>query len=230
MNREWLNEVTRSMLGYRESAEATYDLARAVLERKVPGDFVEAGVYAGAHCAVMAKAMMDHEQANMTGCVQRVHLFDSFEGLPAATAADEELWAAHGDKLGESKCSLADVKENMRRWGIPEKLLVYHPGWFSETVSRAAGMFDVSGAEHRRDPRPLEAKLFDAALLVHRRIALLRLDADLYESTTPVMQYLYPLVSPGGWVIIDDFNLTGCRKAVMETVVPAPVYWRIPTK
>jgi hypothetical protein len=44
------------------------------------------------------------------------------------------------------------------------------------------------------------------------------------------MDHLYPLVSRGGWVIVDDFNLTGCRKALLDTVAPAPIYWRVPTK
>ncbi len=62
------------------------------------------------------------------------------------------------------------------------------------------------------------------------KIAVLRLDGDLYDSTKVCLEQLEPLVSRGGWVIVDDFNLSGCRKAVLEHVVPAPVYWRKPTK
>jgi hypothetical protein len=37
--------------------------------------------------------------------------------------------------------------------------------------------------------------------------------------------FLYPLVSKGGWVICDDYQLSGARKAVHEVVMPGPVYW-----
>src|SRR5574337_746166 len=136
-----------------------------------------------------------------TGSGRCVHLFDSFEGLPAATPVDEEIWQHHGAKTGEAACSLEGVMNNMRAWGIPDQLLVYHKGWFAQTVPG----FAVP-------------------------IALLRLDADLYSSTKVCMDTLYPLVSHGGWVIIDDWNLSGCRVAVNEKVMPAPIYWRIPTK
>ncbi len=195
-----LDDVCQSALAHRETVEATYDLARVCLERRVPGDFVECGVFAGAQCAAMAKAMLDW--GTITG--KRVHLFDSFQGLPPARECDEEIFAKHGARLsGEAVCSLEQVQANMRRWGIPDELLVYHKGWFCDTIPRAYA--DI------------------------KAIALLRLDADLYESTRDAMA-LYPLVSRGGWVIVDDWNLTGTRKAVDEIVVPAPIYWRVPTK
>jgi len=212
MNREWFDNVRMSGLGHTETFEATYDIARAVLARGVPGDFVECGVYAGAQCAIMARAIMDHiATVNDYAMAEmpRVHLFDSFEGIPAAGEHDHEL---QGVPAGESACSLVDVKANMKRWGIPDELLIYHPGMFKTSI-RDAALGSV-----------------ECQAMYIRAIALLRLDGDLYESTKPVMEHLYPLVSPGGWVIVDDWNLSGCRKAVMETVVPAPVYWRIPTK
>lgn len=210
MTREWLEQVAAQSLGYIESLEATYDIARACLEREVLGDFVECGVFAGAHCAVMAKAIMEYAVMKSAPLPQynlpRVHLFDSFQGLPAADERDQEIWAHHGAKTGEAACSLGHVEANMQRWGIPRDLLVYHKGWFHETV-----------------PYAVEQKWL-------QKIALLRLDGDLYSSTKPCMDHLYPLVQRGGWVIVDDWNLTGCRQAVNEVVVPAPIYWRVPTK
>ena len=215
MTRQWLDTVAYSGLGDRETFEATYDICRTVLERSVPGDFVECGVYAGAQVAVMARAIMDFETdphfkdyvPGMYPVTHRVHLFDSFAGIPPPGLHDHELAANVG---GESACSLADVKANMKRWGVPDELLVYHPGLFQDTV-------------------PASTVPFTEYTYVES-IAVLRLDGDLYSSTKVCLEHLYPLVSQGGWVIVDDFNLSGCRKAVLEQVVPAPIYWRKPTK
>ena len=194
--KEFLQRVARSTLADWETLEATYTLARMVIQCELPGEFVECGVYAGGQCAIMAKAIMD------AGCVHRkVHLFDSFAGIPLAGPEDSEFISA-GLLAGESCVSRAQVSGNMTDWGIPDDLLVYHEGLFEDTVP-------ASGIE---------------------RIAILRLDGDLYRSTKVCMEHLYPKVVRGGWCIVDDFNLSGCRQAVFETVVPAPMYWRVPTK
>jgi len=44
------------------------------------------------------------------------------------------------------------------------------------------------------------------------------------------MDYLYPLVSQGGYVIVDDFDLSGCKKAILEATNPAPIYFRKPNE
>jgi O-methyltransferase len=213
LNSEWFDNVCQSALGHRSSQEQTYDLARLVLQRGIPGDFVECGVYAGASCALMARALMDEAEETYGECGAEkhpsvdkrcVHLFDSFAGIPKPGPHDIELAANRG---GESACSLEDVQFNMKHWGIPDELLHYWKGDLDLMVSVAL------------DHPHMEA------------IALLRLDADLYTSTRAAMR-LYPLVSPGGYVIVDDFNLSGCRKAVLEYFeppnAPAPVVWRKP--
>jgi O-methyltransferase len=209
---EWFERVCMSALGHRSSQEQTYDIARLVLQRGIPGDFVECGVYAGASCALMARALMDeaHEGAGVSGMpavTRRVHLFDSFAGIPAPGQYDTEL-AANGG--GESAVSIEDVQANMKAWGIPDELLVYRGGDFTFTIPWAI-----------EESNPLAVK----------QIALLRLDGDLYESTRVSLEHLYPLVSPGGYVIVDDFNLSGARKAVIEYFKhsgPAPIAWRKP--
>ena len=72
------------------------------------------------------------------------------------------------------------------------------------------------------------------------RIGLLRLDGDMYESTWEALLALHPKVSPGGFIIIDDYILQGCRAAVdayraeygiiapLQEVDGAAVYWRKP--
>jgi len=51
------------------------------------------------------------------------------------------------------------------------------------------------------------------------KIALLRLDTDWYESTAHELKHLYPLLVPGGVIIIDDYgHWEGARKAVDEYI------------
>src|SRR6185369_15484988 len=200
---KWLDNVALAALSSKETLLATYDLARNVIERGVPGDFVECGVFGGAQCAVMARAIMERPDGYGPSGFdyrRRVHLFDSFEGVPAPGEHDLE-WV---HPAGISLCTLEGVKQHMAEWGIPDELLVYHPGWFADTVAPACTCEqDCDNCAYRYLPD---------------KIAILRLDGDLYASTKVCMENLYPLVSPGGWIIVDDFGLSGARKAFLETV------------
>lgn len=206
MTREWLKKVHASALCDIETLEATYDLCRAAIYRGVVGDFVECGVYAGAHPAVMGKAILDslvgRAVAPASNSNRRVHLLDTFSGIPQAGPNDEEFLSS-GVPANHSACSLEQVKANLEAWNLPAWIFLFHVGLFQQTT---------------------------ASLEAPDRIAVLRLDGDLYSSTADCIDNLLPLVSRGGWVIVDDLNLSGCRKAVLERVVPAPIYWRVPTK
>ena len=56
---QWLDNVALGALSSRETLRASYDLARLVVENGIPGDFVECGVFGGAQCAAMARAIME---------------------------------------------------------------------------------------------------------------------------------------------------------------------------
>ena len=71
--------------------------------------------------------------------------------------------------------------------GYPRDMATFHVGWFQDTVPHVQTSVN--------------------------RIALLRLDGDLYESTLVCLKYLYPLVVEGGIIIVDDYGLKGCRMA-----------------
>lgn len=213
----WLDNVAAAALSSKETMRTSYDLACLAIKRGVPGDFVECGVFGGANAAAMARAIKEHPPSwpgNSTA--RRVHLFDTFTGIPAAGPEDVEFLQA-GHPEGLSACSMEDVQANMQRWGLPAELFVYHKGLFLDEISVAM----MSGWNMK-----------DKSHLVHQ-IAVLRLDGDLYRSTKDSME-LYRMVSPGGWVIVDDFNLSGCRQAIMEAFrdrdgsqgAPAPIYWQ----
>jgi hypothetical protein len=204
-------DLTWAALSSKETVRASYEIARAAIAAGVPGDFVECGVFAGSNAAAMALAILDEEligcngKPSLVGGFRRVHLFDSFAGVPSGGPHDEG-WT---HPKGVSACSRLMVEQYMRNWNIPDELLVYHEGLFEDTVP-AHGPFG----------RHIIADV--------GAIAVLRLDGDLYESTRICLEHLYPLVSVGGWVIVDDWNLPGCRKAVDEYfggAPPAPIYF-----
>ncbi|HUO39766.1 MAG TPA: TylF/MycF/NovP-related O-methyltransferase [Mycobacterium sp.] len=120
-----------------------------------------------------------------------VWLADSFEGLPrpdtAKYKADKEI------KVGLAGAALAvpeaEVKANFQRYGLLDDRVRFLPGWFKDTLPDA----------------PID------------RIAVLRLDGDLYESTIQALDALYPRLSPGGFCIIDDYlDIEACRQAVAD--------------
>ncbi|WP_158890401.1 TylF/MycF family methyltransferase [Amycolatopsis anabasis] len=85
--------------------------------------------------------------------------------------------------------SLETVQENFRRYDLLDDQVKFLKGWFCDTLPTA----------------PVD------------QIAVLRLDGDLYESTEDALQALYPKVSVGGYVIVDDYHfLPPCRMAVLD--------------
>lgn len=184
-----LDIIGQRALSTKQTLRGTYGIAKMLIEEGILGDFVECGVFAGSQAAAMAKAMLDSGDTS-----RKVHLFDSFAGIPAGGPKDTN-WT---HPAGTSACSREAVRSHMKAWGVPDELLIWHPGWFQNTVP-------VSNI---------------------KQIALLRLDGDLYESTMVCLGHLYARVSPGGWVIADDYGLPGCREAVNQFLGSEPIYWR----
>lgn len=120
---------------------------------------------------------------------RRVILADSFEGLPPPDAAAYPADA--GSTLHEEAqlaVSLEKVQWNFEKFGMLDANVVFLKGWFRETMPSA----------------PVE------------RLAVMRLDGDMYESTMIPLQHLYDKVSPGGFVIVDDYWLPPCKQAVHD--------------
>jgi SAM-dependent methyltransferase len=112
-----------------------------------------------------------------TGAPSReVWAFDSFEGLPEAGEQDPDR---ADEWAGELKASETKVREGFRRFADPARLNVVK-GWFQDTFSEAAPK--IGG------------------------VAVLHADGDWYESVRLTLETFYPKVSPGGFVVIDDYN------------------------
>jgi len=159
--------------------------AEFVIERNVPGDFMETGVWRGGAC-IMLRAVL--KAWGVTD--RRVWLADSFAGLPEPNT--EGYPADEGQNLHTFKAlavPIETVRDNFARYGLLDEQVVFLKGWFRDTLPTA----------------PID------------RIALLRLDGDLYESTMDAFSALYDKVSHGGFVIVDDFGtFESCRAAVAD--------------
>lgn len=160
-----------------------------VLQEDVPGDLVECGVWRGGASILMRAVLAAYGDEK-----RNVWLCDSFEGVPPP---DEKNYEA--DKLPRFNMGLHhaapvlavtqdQVKANFERYGLLDDQVRFIPGWFKDTLHKS----------------PIE------------QISVLRLDGDLYESTIQALEPLYPKLSPGGYCIIDDYNLEYCRKAVAD--------------
>jgi O-methyltransferase len=80
------------------------------------------------------------------------------------------------------------VEDNFRRYGLLDGRVKFLAGWFKDTLPTA----------------PIS------------RLAVLRLDGDLYESTAQTLNALYDKLSPGGYVIVDDYQLAPCVSAIHD--------------
>ena len=122
---------------------------------------------------------------------RKVWVADSFEGLP-----EPDLQRYPAQDLGDLHhtytalaVSLEEVKENFRKYDLLDEQVQFLKGWFKDTLPTA----------------PIE------------RIAVLRLDGDMYASTMDALQALGHKVSAGGFVIVDDYGaVEGCRRAITE--------------
>jgi O-methyltransferase len=119
-----------------------------------------------------------------------VWVADSFHGLPKP---DRRYPQDHSDSLWTHSdvlgVSVDEVKNNFTRYGLLDDRVRFLKGWFRDTLPNA----------------PIE------------RIAVLRLDGDMYGSTMDALQSLYPKLSSGGYVIVDDFGaMATCRQAVED--------------
>lgn len=120
---------------------------------------------------------------------RRVWVADSFEGLPAPNA--DVYPADEGDSFhrrADMAVSLEEVKRNFERYGLLDERVRFLKGWFKDTLPTA----------------PIE------------RLAVMRLDGDMYESTMDAFTSLYPKLSVGGYVIVDDFHLERAKAATFD--------------
>jgi O-methyltransferase len=120
---------------------------------------------------------------------RRMWVADSFQGLPPPRSEVDAGLDFTEERMPWLAASLTAVQDNFRTYDLLSDHVRFVKGWFSKSLQ---------GCEVER-------------------IALLRIDADLYESTRDVLQALYDRVAAGGFIIVDDYHaFRACRTAVDE--------------
>jgi O-methyltransferase len=180
------------------SPERLYALIQAIRYASaaaIPGDIVECGVWRGGSMMAAARTLLECGDAN-----RHLYLFDTFEGMSSPSSRDVALDGTSASDLLRSQdkadpssawcyATLENVRSAMSGTGYERDRIHYVKGKVEDTIPDAAP----------------------------ERIAVVRLDTDWYESTRHELEQLYPRLSPGGVLIIDDYgHWAGCRQAVDE--------------
>lgn len=115
-----------------------------------------------------------------------VWVADSFCGFPQDTERGDDRSMAASPNQAFLAVTQEQVAHNFELYGLLDDQVQFLPGFFADTLPSA----------------PVS------------QLVVLRLDGDLYASTTDALSQLYPKLSSGGFVIIDDWNIPMCQQAV----------------
>lgn len=142
---------------------------------------------------------------------RKVFVADSFQGLPHPDAGKYNADKGDEHYIHEYLAvSKEEVEANFKKYGLLDDQVIFLKGWFKDTLPAA----------------PIE------------KLSVLRLDGDMYGSTIEALDNLYPKLSKGGFCIIDDYALMGCKKAVddyrrkygignkIEQIDQTGIFWR----
>jgi hypothetical protein len=175
-----------------ERMYAFYQAVQYVVRANVPGDVVECGVWRGGSSMLAALTLLDCGDES-----RELYLYDTFAGMSEPDERDVTAsgkpairqWRdAHRGEVNEWCYSpLDEVRRNLLSTGIDRERVHFVEGKVEDTIPAT----------------------------MPERISVLRLDTDWYESTWHELTHLYPRLSPGGVLIVDDYgHWQGAREAV----------------
>lgn len=188
--------------------EAMYSLylsVNYVVRNNIPGDFVECGVWKGGSALMAALTLRE------LGDDQRTFwLYDTYDGMTKPTEADID--SSGGKAL-----------DYIEQWGDEGR-------WCYANLEAVKSTFEALGFSGDRFRFVVGDVVQTIPANLPKKISILRLDTDWYESTKAEMEFLYPLLLEGGVLIVDDYgHWAGSRKAVDEyfSTGPLPLLNRI---
>jgi O-methyltransferase len=195
--RETIVEVREFTQTSPERINTLCEATKYIALNNIPGDIVECGVWRGGSIMAVARTLL-----NLGNTSRELYLFDTFEGMTEPTSKDISIDGQYAGALLRNSnkhsshsvwcySSLEEVKAGVERIGYDSQKIHYIKGKVEDTIPGNAP----------------------------EKISLLRLDTDWYESTHHEMVHLFPRLSNGGVIIIDDYgHWKGARKAVDEYI------------
>ncbi len=143
------------------------------------GDYLEFGVWKGRSFARMYHLSRYLQKSRPALASMRFYAFDSFEGLPPPKGIDRATQEFHE---GQYAASEAEFRENMAKAGVDLARVTTIKGWYDQVLN-----------EETRKKLPL------------KKAAVILIDADLYESTVPVLDFITPYLVDGTVILFDDW-------------------------
>lgn len=177
-----------------QSMFSLYTAVQYVIQNKIPGDFVECGVWKGGSSMLAALTLQLNKITD-----KNLYLYDTYLGMSKPTEEDISIFEDDPTDRWESQqksgynrwcySPIEEVKENMFKTGYPKDKIFFIKGKVEDTIPQS----------------------------IPDKISILRLDTDWYESTYHELCHLFPLLSKDGVLIIDDYgHWKGSKKAVDE--------------
>jgi len=194
---ETILKVSSYTLTTKERLFALCEAVRYLHKNNILGDIVECGVWRGGSMMAVAHTLLSLEDTSRT-----LYLFDTFDGMSEPSEKDVSIdGVAASDLLRQNTKDEADqiwcyapveqVKQTIASTQYPLDRVEFVKGKVEDTIPSSAPT----------------------------TISLLRLDTDWYESTKHELVHLFPRISSGGVIIIDDYGWwQGARQAVDEYI------------
>jgi len=181
------------------SKERMYELIQSVkyiITNNIQGDILECGVWKGGSIMIIAKTLIDLNCKN-----KELFLFDTFTGMPKPTKEDHNIVR---DLPASEIFEKQKINENSSTWNSISlnqvQNAVYSTGYPKEKFHFVKGKVEDTIPNNSPDC-----------------ISLIRLDTDFYQSTKHELKHLFPRLSKGGVLIIDDYgHYSGAKQAVDE--------------
>lgn len=200
------SEFSLTMVG-RKRLDNIQACVEDVLERNVPGNLLEAGVWRGGCCILMRAVLAAHD------CTDRcVWVADSFAGLPGSEVAADLGYEMDASRLPVLAVSEQQVKDHFERFDLLDPQVRFIPGWFEESLARS-------------DTGPLAVLRIDCDLYSSTLAVLEALYHRVSEGGWVIIDD-YGILPPCQQAV-DEFRMTNDISDPLEKIDEHAVCWKL---